>query len=222
MTIETPKYRFIVNGMEFTTNDPIEEGRDILQKAGFEPASEHVLIELTKPGSRAVGLDEKVDLTELGREEFRAFLSDRTYNFTLDERGYEWGASSISENEIRTVGLISDNRVLVLERADEADREVDTGDIVNLAKKGTEHIRSRLRQYKIIVNAREFTMSEKTVTYAQVVALAFDPVPTGEDVIFTITYRKGLNENPKGTLPENGTINIKNGMIFVVTQTNRS
>jgi hypothetical protein len=55
-----------------------------------------------------------------------------------------------------------------------------------------------------------------------VVALAFHPVPLGPDIIFTITYRNGPRQKPKGTLAPGESIVIKNGMIFVVTQTNRS
>ncbi len=43
----------------------------------------------------------------------------------------------------------------------------------------------------IIVNARPRRVSTKTLTFGEVVALAFDAPPTGEDVMFTITIRRG-------------------------------
>jgi len=76
--------------------------------------------------------------------------------------------------------------------------------------------------YTIIVNARKKEVSTKTLSFDQVVALAFDPVPTGPNVQFSITYRKGPHENHEGILTEGGVIRIKDGMIFDVSQTNRS
>ena len=215
-------YRLVVNGQPFETRDKIEEGRSILQLAGFAPASDHILIELTRPGSRSVGLDEEVDFGNAGREEFRAFASDRILTFTLDERGYEWGEPTISEAELRAISGTPANKMLLLERQDEPDLEIEPGSTVNLDAGGTERIRSEARRYRIIVNAREEIVTSNEVTYAQLVALAFQPVPSGPNILFTITYSKGPKDNPKGTLPEGMSVTIKNGMIFVVTQTNRS
>lgn len=88
--------------------------------------------------------------------------------------------------------------------------------------KAAQDIRTKKRVMRIIVNAREYKVPGPKISYAQVVALAFTPVPTGPDVLFTVTYRKGPTQNPKGTLPEGESVTIKNGMIFNVTQTNRS
>jgi hypothetical protein len=54
------------------------------------------------------------------------------------------------------------------------------------------------------------------------VALAFEPVPTGPYIMFTITYRHGPHANPEGNLLEGGTVKVKDGMIFNVTPTNKS
>lgn len=84
-----------------------------------------------------------------------------------------------------------------------------------------EHFYSQ-KDYRIVVNAREVFVESRHLSYEQVVALAFNPVPVGPDIIFTVTYRKGPRQNPKGTLAPGESVVIKNGMIFVVTQTNRS
>ena len=90
-----------------------------------------------------------------------------------------------------------------------------------IALREDEHFYSQ-KEYRIVVNAREAEVDKRRISYAEVVALAFNPVPVGPDIIFTITYRKGPHANPKGTLPEGESVLVKNGMIFVVTQTNRS
>ena len=84
-----------------------------------------------------------------------------------------------------------------------------------------EHFYSQ-KDYRIVVNAREVFVELRRLSYDQVVLLAFNPVPVGPDIIFTVTYRKGPRQNPKGTLAPGELVVIKNGMIFVVTKTNRS
>jgi len=84
-----------------------------------------------------------------------------------------------------------------------------------------EHFYSE-RVFEIIVNGRQKLETEKRLSFYDIVALAFDPPPTGPDLIFTITYRKGPHKKSEGTLIEGQTIKIKNGMIFNVTPTNKS
>jgi hypothetical protein len=58
--------------------------------------------------------------------------------------------------------------------------------------------------------------------FLEVVALAFDPVPTGPNWVFTVTYRKAAGKRPDGTLIEGQTVEIKDGTIFNVTATDKS
>jgi hypothetical protein len=74
----------------------------------------------------------------------------------------------------------------------------------------------------IVVNGREKTVTGKELTFAQLVALAFDTPPTGENIVFTITYRRGQGEKPEGSLVEGEAVKIKKGMIFNVTATDKS
>jgi hypothetical protein len=76
----------------------------------------------------------------------------------------------------------------------------------------------------IIVNGRQRTVAKNSeLTVTQVVALAFDNPPSGENVEFTITYRKGGNENrPEGSMSGNDTVKIKEGTVFNVTATDKS
>ncbi len=78
------------------------------------------------------------------------------------------------------------------------------------------------KEITIIVNGRPKTVTTKELTFAQVVALAFDNPPSGPNIVFTITYRKGEGHKPEGTLVEGGTVKVKDGMIFNVTATDKS
>lgn len=76
----------------------------------------------------------------------------------------------------------------------------------------------------IIVNGRQRTVAKNSeLTVAQVLALAFDNPPTGENVEFTITYRKGGNEHrAEGSMSGNDTVKVKEGTVFNVTATDKS
>lgn len=80
------------------------------------------------------------------------------------------------------------------------------------------------KEVTIIVNGRQRTVAKNSeLTVAQLVAMAFDTPPTGENIEFTITYRKGGNEHrPEGSLSGNETVKVKEGTVFNVTATDKS
>lgn len=78
------------------------------------------------------------------------------------------------------------------------------------------------KEYTIIVNGRPKVVAKKELSFAEVVALAFDNPPTGPNIVFTITYRRGESNKPEGSLVEGETVKIKDGMIFNVTATDKS
>jgi hypothetical protein len=91
--------------------------------------------------------------------------------------------------------------------------------------KEDEHFHSgpaRSKDITIIVNGRKKVVTKKELTFAEIVVLAFDTVPTGSNILFTITYRHGPHANPEGNLMEGATVKIKEGMIFNVTATDKS
>lgn len=76
---------------------------------------------------------------------------------------------------------------------------------------------------EIVVNGTPKQVEKGELSFDELVALAFDPVPTGENMVFTITYRKGGNENrPEGTLAPVETVKVKKGTVFNVTATDKS
>jgi hypothetical protein len=74
----------------------------------------------------------------------------------------------------------------------------------------------------IIVSGRKKTWSSKEISFEQVVALAFDPVPSGPYIVITVAYRRGERKKPAGTLSEGESVKVKDGMIFDVTATDKS
>ena len=171
------KYRFTVNGVAHATQDAIKEGRALLHIAGFDPADDHILIAILRPGTRSIGLDEEVPLDAPGKEEFRAFVSDRTFSFTIDEVGYEWGASKITGAELHAISGVANGRVLILEHEDQPDQIIEENDVVDLAARGTEHIRSGKRTVTVYYKDDPFELERGVYTGAQLAAIF--QVPAG-------------------------------------------
>lgn len=74
----------------------------------------------------------------------------------------------------------------------------------------------------IIVNGRERQVTDKELTYEDVVRLAYDNPPTGPNVQITVTFRRGHGEKPEGSLIEGARVRVKEGMIFNVAHTDKS
>ena len=216
-------YVFTINGVRRTTNDPVQQGRQLLFASGFDPVDEHALIRRVDRETRSVGLDESVDLREGSEAIFDAFRTDRTYRFTLNERGCDWGAATISELVLREIAQIGDGEVLLLEREDQPDRVLGPDDKIDLARAGTEHIRTRAAFVTIIVEAtpHKWPKGEK-ISYAQVVTLEFPDFPQHPERTYSVTYRKGEGQHHEGILAPGDSVKVKDGMEFNVTDTGQS
>jgi hypothetical protein len=201
------RFAFTVNGVRYASHDAVKDGRQLLQTAGFTPASDHVLIEITHPGSKTVGLDEEVDLSAPGREEFRAFLSDRELNFTIDEVGYVWGAPTISEEELHAISQTPAGKELVLDRQDGEDVVIEPGGSVDLGARGTEHLYTEKRLITVFYKDDPFEIERGRYTGAQL-ATKFS-VPAG----YVLDLVKRDNEFKE--IKPTDSIKVREGMHFV-------
>lgn len=109
-------------------------------------------------------------------------------------------------------------------------REVRGNHEDGLIANGDEHVHlkedehfysAEKRPITIIVNARKKTVPGPEVTFEQIVGLAFDTPPGGDNLTITVAYRKGEGGR-EGTLRPGESIKVKEGMIFDVSATNRS
>lgn len=201
-------YDVTVNGKRLESRDQLVRGRELLQLAEFDPASDHVLIQLTKPGSKSIGLDEEVDLSGKGREEFMAFGSDRIFTFTVDERGYEWGAGTISEPELRAIAAVAGDKVLILEREERPDKVLDAEATVNLAGKGTERLRTGKRLVTVFYgDDLSFELERRVYTGAELAGIFGVPENYKLDLV------KG--DSSFDEIADDEKVKIRDGMRFV-------
>ncbi|MCA0312686.1 MAG: multiubiquitin domain-containing protein [Candidatus Melainabacteria bacterium] len=165
-----------VNGVQIAFTDPVPQGRQILSEAGYDPADEHLLIQLLHHETRSVSLDEMVDLRTEGAKNFMAFRNDRIFRFTINDRGYEWGTELIGEPMLRRLAGISNDAVLVLESED-GEVVLEPYAQVNLSESGTEHIQSKSRYITVSLNGDKREIPRGIYTMEQLIVIL--PVEPG-------------------------------------------
>lgn len=74
----------------------------------------------------------------------------------------------------------------------------------------------------VIINGRPRQVSDKELTFREVVALAFENPPFGDNIVYTVTFKRGHGGKPEGTLVEGETLKPKEGMLINVVRTDKS
>lgn len=72
----------------------------------------------------------------------------------------------------------------------------------------------------IIVNTRPREWDKETITYEEVVALAFSP--PDPNTVYTVDFSNGPRGHTEGTLIKGRRVPVAQGMIFNVTPTSKS
>lgn len=78
------------------------------------------------------------------------------------------------------------------------------------------------KEVTIIVNTREKTWNEKKISYEEIVVLAFGSYSDDPNIVYTVNFTKGDESKHEGSLVKGESVRVKDGMIFNVTQTNKS
>ncbi|MES9995735.1 multiubiquitin domain-containing protein [Desulfovibrio aminophilus] len=224
-------YRILVaqGGLDFTlltVNDPVPLGRQILEAAGLHPRDGYSLFGILQSGDfEDVRLNEPFDLVARGAERFVAFLTDRDFKLTIDDKQLAWGKPIISGAELYKLAEPREGEGVFLEVRGGEDRLIKPGDIINLGEPGIEHFITAPmmpQTFEIIVNARPRTVDDRHVTFEQVVQLAF-PGQHGPNVVFSMTYRHAASIPHAGELGAGGSVDVKKkGTVFNVTRTVQS
>jgi hypothetical protein len=147
------------------------------------------------------------------KSEVKIFIDQHSYHSPTPTTG----------GTLYLLGKVEDGLFLYREvKGDHEDPEVPNGpEAVHLRE--DEHFHSgKPKEYKIYVNGQEKTITTKTVSYEQIVALAFPTPITGPNIIYTVGYEDGPHQNPMGSLMPGGKVYVKDGMIFDVTPTDKS
>jgi hypothetical protein len=121
---------------------------------------------------------------------------------------------------VRELFSLKADVILVRDYESADDEPVALEDAAPFSKGPVFYTRRQHTQITIIVNGREKTVSGRTISYEQVVRLAFDSIDA--NTIYTVAYKKGPASNPQGTMVAGDVVRLECGMIFNVTPTGRS
>jgi hypothetical protein len=224
-------YRFLLargdlNFQSRLVSDPVPLGRQLLDAAALDPRDGYSLVAILPSGDfEDVRLNEPFDLRERGAERFIAFQTDRDFKLTLNDRELRWGKPVISGTILYGLAKPGDGEGVFLEFPGGEDRLVERGELIDLSEPGIERFITAPRRpptFEIIVNSRPRTVNARTVTFEEIVQLAF-PGQHEPNVVFSMTYRHAASMPHAGEIGAGGSVDVKKkGTVFNVTRTVQS
>lgn len=221
-------YRFLLaqgdlNFQSRVVSDPVPLGRQLLEAAALNPRDGYSLVAILPSGDfEDVRLNEPFDLRERGAERFIAFQTDRDFKLTLNDNELRWGKPVISGTILYNLVKPGEGEGVFFEVPGGEDRLVEYGDLIDLTQPGIERFITARLTFEIIVNSRPRTVNARTVSFEQIVQLAF-PGQHQPNVVFSMTYRHAASTPHAGELGAGGSVDVKKkGTVFNVTRTVQS
>ena len=205
-------YRIMVGDAELKfqgvrINDPVPTGRQVLEKAGLYPPTEHFLFAWLKNGAlEEVRLDETVDIFHRGIEKFIAFRTDRIFLFVLNDRRFTWGAPTILGQVLKSLARVdAATHGVWLEQRDEADRFIADDESVSLAGETIERFHTA-PNFLLCIEDKEYPWPKNTITTEEIAGLGgWDP---SEGVI-----EIDEDQNERQLSPEE-VVTLKPGLVY--------
>jgi len=78
------------------------------------------------------------------------------------------------------------------------------------------------KKITIFVDGSPEKVDDNPVTYVEVVTFAYPDYPQHPEITYSVTYKNGPKHNPEGILVPGGSVEIKDGMKFLVKRTGQS
>jgi len=147
-------------------------------------------------------------------------MTTHSVRIHIDEQRYE-SLTPTTGIALYALGSLPADRELFREIEGDREDELIPRSEAPLHLTEDEHFHSE-RAYEIIVNTRRKNVTKAKLSFNAVVHLAYDPVPTGPNILFTVMYRHGPRQNPEGDMVEGQIVRLKDGMVFDVKHTDRS
>lgn len=219
-------YIFKINNKRFESSESKITGRELLSIAQLSPAEDYELLyKINEKGFTPIQLEEIVDLKTAGIEGFKA-KPYKKLKIKVDDKQYEVEGCFMTPIEIMEVAEINPDRFYL--------KEIRKGNIEVSYKDDVEHkiavtknscfVSCEIEEVIkcVIVNSKPKDWSKITISFEEVVILAYGKMSTDPNVIYTVNYINGVPSKPEGSMLKGDVISVKNKMIFNVTETNKS
>ncbi|HEY8659011.1 MAG TPA: multiubiquitin domain-containing protein [Hanamia sp.] len=197
-------------------------GKEVKLLGGL-PADSELFLTVSEPWKdEPIENEEEVDLARPGIE---GFYVKKKLEFIINGKSFETDRQYILESEIRRLGYISEDFDIFLSiHGPYEDELIKENERVDLARPGVEHFYSKEKpvEFIIIVNTRDKDWKEKTISFEQVVVLAYGSYDPNPNKGYTVTYCRGHEPKPEGTMIKGSVVRVKNKMVFDVSATDKS
>jgi hypothetical protein len=74
----------------------------------------------------------------------------------------------------------------------------------------------------MVVNATPHEWPKEEITFAEVVTLEVPDYSQHPEITYSVKYTRGHGSKPEGILAPKGSVLVKEGMVFVVSETGQS
>jgi len=127
----------------------------------------------------------------------------------------------VSGKELYRIGEVDHDHELFREACSAGEEDLIPKDETHIHLKPEERFYSQ-KDFHIVVNGQKKEVATSRISFARVVELAYPNLPTGPNVIFTVTYRHGPHHHSHGSLTKGEMVRLKNHQVFNVTATDKS
>ena len=217
-----PSLELIIEGKKLEWFEQFITGKQLKELRGL-PLDCELFLDIVEPWKDdAILNDETVDLARPGIEQF--YIKQKL-KYSINTENFEIDKQYIKGSQIRKQGKIPEDFLIYLSNKKPWEDDLITNDeIIDLARPGKEKFYSKqeVNEFVIIVNGREKQWCEKTITFQQVVELQFGDYQENPNTVYTVTYAKGPQQNPEGSMVKGDKVFVINKMLFNVTATNKS
>lgn len=138
----------------------------------------------------------------------------------IDREAYESPNPTTGEALYELGGIGKQKELFREARGDREDEFVPRDDSKVRLRDG-DHFYSQ-KTFTVILNGAQEFITKRRLTFEEIVKMAFPNPSPDPNIIYTVAYRNGPPENPKGILLPGQTLRLKDGIEIDVTQTVRS
>lgn len=146
-------------------------------------------------------------------------------SFAIDGKSFETNQQYLTGLDIRRIGNIPDSHDVYLTVPKPWKNELIENNVeINLARPEVEHFISLEREIKLtlIVNGKKKHWEKRTISFEEIVILAFVSYDPNPNKVYTVSYDMGPRHNPEGKMVVGDLVFVKNKMIFNVSATDKS
>ncbi|RWQ69331.1 MAG: hypothetical protein EOS85_29395 [Mesorhizobium sp.] len=197
-------------------DDPKATGQQIVLAAGHQPPEDYAVLQWLDSGDlEPLRLNETTDLRGDGKERFIVGKTDVAFFFELEGVRQEWLVAFINGITLKRLANKDRDRFIVLrEREDEPDEEIDDDQMVDLSAPGLEKFRIRPTEklVEISVNTKRVVMERGEHIGLEIKQAAIaQGVNIQLDFILSLEKRHGETQ----IIGDNDPVKVKKGQKYV-------